>query len=145
MILDTQPSTRSLGSDDNLIPLINVVFLMLIFFMVAGHIESSDGVQVSPPQSTNQLDVSADKLKIVVTAQSRLFVDGKERTQEELKQQLTDYIEQFSVDETDQALVELKADSQLTAEGLQAVLLQIKSAGINRISLLTESLEQQVI
>jgi biopolymer transport protein ExbD len=36
-------------SDDNLIPLINVVFLMLIFFMVAGQIQKSDAIKLQPP------------------------------------------------------------------------------------------------
>jgi biopolymer transport protein ExbD len=137
MILEPQKVTAP-NSDDNLIPLINVVFLMLIFFMVAGHIESSDGTQVSPPLSSNKTESKKDKLKVVVTEKSELFVDGKSLSLEQLKVNLADYIEQ--VPEGD-ARIELKADSQLTAASLQGILLQIKSAGVNRISLVTESLK----
>ena len=33
---------RVFGNDDNLVPLINIIFLLLIFFMVAGNITASD-------------------------------------------------------------------------------------------------------
>ncbi len=141
MIVDTASKRRSSNSDDNLIPLINVVFLMLIFFMVAGHIEASDGVDISPPTSRNEADINLDKLKVVVSSDSKTFVEGKELSAQELTDRLNHYIDMFSEAENNKAVVELKADNQLTAEALQEVLMLIKSAGINHISLVTQSLE----
>lgn len=145
MILDTESNARADSNDDNLIPLINVVFLMLIFFMVAGHIEASDGIEVSPPASINEEDAPVEKLKIVVSNQGALFVDSKPFSNEELTRHLRQYIDSFSEGEIDKTLVELKADSQLTAEKLQDILMLIKSIGINRVSLVTQSEVQQEI
>lgn len=41
-------SAPAASNDDHLIPLINVVFLMLIFFMLAGQIRASDGLPFFP-------------------------------------------------------------------------------------------------
>ena len=45
---------RENRDEEGVIPLINVVFLMLIFFMMAGQIQKSDPVSIVPPQSINQ-------------------------------------------------------------------------------------------
>ena len=42
-------SAPAASNEDHLIPLINVVFLMLIFFMLAGQIRASDGLPFVPP------------------------------------------------------------------------------------------------
>ena len=39
-------------NESNLIPMINVVFLLLIFFMVAGTFKLNGPVEISDPQST---------------------------------------------------------------------------------------------
>jgi len=141
MILDNAPQRTANSSDDNLIPLINVVFLMLIFFMVAGHIEQSDGIDVSPPESSNETDISTEKLKIVVSKDSEFFIEGKPFSLETLPQRLNQYLATFSEQESDKATIELKADSLLTADDLQAILMQLKSAGLNRVSLITKPLD----
>ena len=42
-----QEAPRKDNSDDQLIPLINIVFLMLIFFMVAGQISEQDAQYIA--------------------------------------------------------------------------------------------------
>ena len=41
------------NDDDRILPLINVVFLLLIFFMVVGSLSATDPFQISPPTSVN--------------------------------------------------------------------------------------------
>lgn len=43
--------TKKRSIDVNLIPLINVVFLMLIFFMVAGKVENLDAFNIQTPHT----------------------------------------------------------------------------------------------
>lgn len=53
------PSNRKHNnSDDNMIPLINIVFLLLIFFMVAGKIVKQPSSEIELPSSSNASDVS---------------------------------------------------------------------------------------
>jgi len=113
---------------------------MLIFFMVAGQIQPSDGVEVTPPVSSNETDPQLERLKIVESKAGELFIDGKEIKQSELATRLNQYIDTFSEQRLNQLRVELKADSELSVEQLQTVLKIIKSVGINRVSLITQSL-----
>lgn len=59
------------NQDDNLIPLINIVFLMLIFFMVAGHISESDPIKVQAPSSISDKQDKLEPMVIVVAADGR--------------------------------------------------------------------------
>lgn len=61
------PPTRSTASDDNLIPMINVVFLLLVFFMVAGTIRSADPILVDAPIARSGAEQSAQAVLYVST------------------------------------------------------------------------------
>lgn len=128
-------------SDDNLIPLINVVFLMLIFFMVAGHIEHSDVAKTNPPQSINEQALQKENIaELLVTEKSELFLNGEAIDAENLSEQLkltsaqSESIESFSV--------LLKVDEKLDVVELKKVLRHIKAAGLLRISLVTKKREE---
>jgi biopolymer transport protein ExbD len=140
MILDVNSQAPKQSNDDNLIPLINVVFLMLIFFMVAGHIQASDGVDVSPPSSTNEKDIVETPITIVATNNSELYTKGAQITESDLTLLLEQHV--LSVKENEQLALQLKVDGALAVEDLQDILLLIKSSGIQHISLVTQSLEQ---
>jgi biopolymer transport protein ExbD len=127
-------------NDDNLIPLINVVFLMLIFFMVAGHIEASDGVEVAPPSSVNEKELIAKPVTIVASQDGQLYTNGEAISDIELTTVLKQQLASLTSSET--FSLQLKADGSLTVERLQDILLLIKSSGIQHISLVTQSLEQ---
>ncbi|PCJ33045.1 MAG: hypothetical protein COA90_01050 [Gammaproteobacteria bacterium] len=135
MILTTQAKRKTSSADDSLIPLINVVFLMLIFFMVAGHIEPSDGVNVSPPVSLSASDITAEPLKIVVGKEGQVFIASVLISDGELTQQVLAYSSLMA--EGQQASVIVKADAELAIEQLQRVFKDIKAAGIERLSLIT--------
>ena len=55
-------SNNKRQSDDNMIPLINIVFLLLIFFMVAGQIKAQPDKAIELPESMYL--ITADALSI---------------------------------------------------------------------------------
>lgn len=126
------------NQDDNLIPLINIVFLMLIFFMVAGHISQSDPIKVQPPSSLSDGHISNESVVIIVTKDGQIAF---EQTLIE-KSQLAELISQrFEQDDDQQNFsLQLKTDADLPVEELQSVLQIIKQTGIKRISLATQKL-----
>ena len=73
MKLQLQPH-RSTVSDNNLIPMINVVFLLLIFFMVAGIVRISDPLPLRPPESVGDNLVFAQTV-LYVAADGTLMLD----------------------------------------------------------------------
>lgn len=124
------------SQDDNLIPLINIVFLMLIFFMVAGHISQSDPLKVQPPTSSSETHESQEPLVLVVTTDGQIAFDQAIVAKEELAAQITEKFE-ISEDKTGFNLL-VKVDANLAVEELQSILQIIKQTGLKRVALATQ-------
>ena len=130
-------AARNASSDDNMVPLINVVFLMLVFFMVAGQIQKADPIAVIPPQSINDNRAATDpNIEIVLGADDSLYVDDKlfavEDVQAYLEQQFT------SAPNKDAFWVLIKADGAISLEKLRPVFNQVRLAGLTKVSLATQ-------
>lgn len=65
-------------------PLIDVVFLLLIFFMLTSNFVLQTGINVRLPKAITGDIVNAENLVIYVTAQDLLFVNDKPTTVTEL-------------------------------------------------------------
>lgn len=124
------------NQDDNLIPLINIVFLMLIFFMVAGHISESDPIQVQPPASVSDSQSEVKPLTIVVSTEGEIAVGQEQVTKDTLSAVITQHFEQAADPQVFRLLV--KVDANLAVEELQHILSLIKQTGIKRIALATQ-------
>ena len=62
----------------NLTPLIDVVFLLLIFFMVSTTFTRETQLEVDLPQADNTAEVSAERpLEVVITAEGEYRVNGQ--------------------------------------------------------------------
>ncbi len=73
---------------DPAIPTINIVFLLLLFFLVAGRVRGTDEVGVDMPQS---LQTAADRLPkplLIVTRSGDLRMDGRPISVEALADRL---------------------------------------------------------
>lgn len=72
----------------NLVPLINVIFLLLVFFMLAGTLRSPEPFDVEAPESTTsdkgEVEPIYEQAELVASADGRLSLNGKEITWAEL-------------------------------------------------------------
>ena len=66
----------------NLIPLINIIFLMLIFFMLAGTIAKIDPYKINVPESIIKNDPLTPFLTIIVKKNGEIFIDSKNKKKE---------------------------------------------------------------
>ena len=139
MLVNTNTRQQT-QNDDNMIPLINVVFLMLIFFMIAGQIQQSDAVPIELPGSViaPKLDDSASA-ELLVSATGMLFLDGNPLNVDELTQRLTSKLD--DIQDPNSFRVHIKADASLEAQTLQEILRNIKAAGLAHVSLITRKQE----
>lgn len=129
-------NTDKKNSDDNLVPLINVVFLMLIFFMVAGQIRATDAVPITPPDSLSEIKQDESPAKILVSTELGVYLNGDKLNQEELSKRLRLlYLESKSQDDF---LVQISADQDLPVARLQQVFKQVELAGLTRVYLVTK-------
>jgi len=58
-------------------PLIDVVFLLLIFFIVTTVFVKETGVEVSKPRAATSEDLERQAILIAVTAESRVWQGGR--------------------------------------------------------------------
>ena len=65
--------------DINLTPLIDVVFLLLIFFMVTTTFDRNAEIKISLPTAENTVQAQKqDKLELLIDGQGRYYINGRE-------------------------------------------------------------------
>jgi biopolymer transport protein ExbD len=72
-----QDSQAKPSSDDNMIPLINIVFLLLIFFMVAGQIKAQPDQAITLPSTAQLESAQAQILRLELFADGQLMLNGE--------------------------------------------------------------------
>ncbi len=136
MIIDQGASKRSSNDEDNMIPLINVVFLMLIFFMIAGQISKSDPVKTMPPESVNdQRLTDSESIDLLVSPEGQIFLGDQLVTEDQLTEQLSQRAD--AVEDINQLTVRIKVDADLPVSELKPLLLKVREAGLVKASLIT--------
>ena len=70
----------------DIVPLINVIFLLLIFFMLtSGLAMQPPGIKVNLPKAVTSEIVKYENLEIIVSGENAVYSDGKPVTTQELK------------------------------------------------------------
>ena len=122
--------------DVNLTPLIDVVFLLLIFFMVSTTFEHQSRIQVELPEaSAEPTTPEAESLEIIVDAQGRYFIGDEQVVNTQLKT-LKGAIAKVIGDRTDIPVI-VRADAKSPHQSVVTVLDATSQLGLTRISLAT--------
>jgi len=119
--------------DIELTPLINIVFLILIFFMLAGTITPKDALPVNAATSEivePAINAPADMV-IALDSAGRFSVDSAVVSEEALQAALQKH--RLSADAT----VALKADAALPASALVGMMGRLRQLGFADVTLLT--------
>jgi len=127
-----EQQVRPRNDDERILPLINVVFLLLIFFMIAGQLSATDAFQVEPAESASEGEPEREDALVLVGQDGRLALDGEELEAGALEAALRE-----RVDERPGLRVRLKADGRAAATKVVAVMERLRAAGIKRLHLLT--------
>lgn len=131
MQLKQQPTTQKF---ENILPLVNVVFLLLIFFMLAGAFSKPDAFKVVMPTAENDNAADRKVLTILMNSEGELALDNTILSSEDLKNIVTDKVENGPL-----VLLQLKADANASATRLVDVMENLSDTGLNSIHLLTVS------
>jgi biopolymer transport protein ExbD len=125
----TRPRQREQG--ENVIPLINVVFLLLIFFMIAGKLSEPAPFAVDPPRSEATRPAGPRPITVHVAADGRVAVNTETTTLAALGERLA------AAEGLAEAPVRLKADGQADSHRVMAVMDALRAAGASEVVLLT--------
>ena len=112
----------------NLIPLINVIFLMLIFFMLAGTITKIDPHKINIPESIIKNDPLTPFLTIIIKKNGNVFVDSKNRKKD---LQEKNYIEILRSRKPKE--ISLKIDSETPSEYFLEILKVLENENIKKV------------
>ena len=120
-------------------PLIDVVFLLLIFFMVSANVVQSRVIDVSLPESDSALAGSGETLQITVTAAGDYWVAGQGVGSdiESLVSAVEDQAQMLTADQLAKQSVDIRADADATHQSVIRVLDACASAGFVQVSLAT--------
>lgn len=129
MHFDT-PKPRN--DDERILPLINVVFLLLIFFMLAGALTSTDPFEVEAPRSDSESRPADHDMIIHIGSDGALALDGERVAREAMLAAIG-----TRLSETPEARVKVKADGALAAREAIAVMQDLRGVGVKRVDLLT--------
>lgn len=114
-------------------PLIDVVFLLLIFFMVTTTFDQSPSIKVDLPKASSSKSTSTQtQLIIAVDAQGKFYTNDKLVSEQELTKELL-----ASKEKSDMVLI-VRADENARHKDVVKVLDLIKSAGIDTASIATK-------
>lgn len=117
--------------EGTVLPLINVVFLLLIFFMLAGRVAEPDPPGVDPPPMAAGEDYAGGQMTVALAADGTLTLDGEPVAAETIRGHLDGR-------ETVPAVV-VKADGAVAAGSLLEVLDALRAAGVDDLSLVARS------
>lgn len=127
------PERRPDQTEERILPLINVVFLLLIFFMIAGSLTVSEPFEVTPPQSSSQAAETPESVTILLSQSGQLAFDNQPISEAELLEKLTTQLK-LQPDTS----ITLKADARLDANTLVQLTHKFYDAGVKKLRLLTE-------
>jgi len=81
------------GQDsETIIALIDVVFFLLVFFMLIGRMDATAPFDVSPPVAQSGKDMPAGGATVAISASGALALDGEELGRAELETTLADML-----------------------------------------------------
>lgn len=126
------PPRRRTTDDERILPLINIVFLLLIFFMVSGQITASDPFVVKPPESQTDAVAGERELVIHLGVDGQLALDGAQVSETEFEILLSKRLN-FGKPET----VWLKSDGQADTDQLISLMETMRDSGVEDLKLLT--------
>lgn len=129
---DMASNRHTRNEEERVLPLINVVFLLLIFFMVAGQLSASDPFKIEPPAAERGAATEQRNSLVLIGADGKLALDGKILPAGALQSALT---QRF--DGANDATVRVKADAQAKTGRVVAVMHLLRKAGADKIRLLT--------
>ena len=116
---------------ENVLPLINVVFLLLIFFLLVGHMTPPEIIAVEPPESASEAKPRSEGMLLLIGADGGLALgDGAVDEAALFEKVSTLAIPGF--------VLWLKADRAVDAARAVDVMTVLHRAGIERVVLLTE-------
>ncbi len=117
----------------NLTPMLDVVFIMLIFFIVTATFIKEAGIQVDRPDTMTADSQEDAAILIAISASDEIWIDKQERDPRDLRV----IIERLHAENPKGSIV-IQADEESTNETLVSILEAAKAAGVTNVAIASD-------
>ena len=114
-----------------MLPLINVVFLLLIFFIMTGAMHAVDYFNVDPPTSSSDIQTELNELVILISSDGRVAIDQGEVDEVDLQLTVSDKLARDA-----DTVFRIKADGRVDAARVVEIMELIEAVGVRSVVLL---------
>ncbi len=128
---------REPDRNDRLIPMINIVFLLLTFFMIAGTFRAADLLTIEPPEAASDAALSGDGPVVLVDRDGVMALGGEKMDRAAIVAMLKQQSANAPVE------VRLRADRATRVNVILPLLKALSQAGINHVRLVAVRKEQR--
>ena len=118
----------------NLTPMLDVVFIMLIFFIVTATFIKEAGIQVDRPETVTAEPQEDASILIAISAGDEIWIDKQERDPRDVRV----VIERLHAENPKGSIV-IQADEESSNEMLIVVLEAAKAVGVKNVAIATEN------
>ena len=127
--------------DINITPLIDVVFLLLIFFMVSTTFERESEINITLPEASEEIvDSKPDVIRIAIDANEKIYINDQPLVNSQLltiREALRD-----AVKDAEDMPVVINADAEATHQSVIKVMDAARQLGLVKITFATQILDE---
>ncbi|MFL2753897.1 MAG: ExbD/TolR family protein [Gammaproteobacteria bacterium] len=121
------------ADEPNITPMLDVVFILLIFFIVTANFIKDPGLEITRPDSETAEITENAAILIAIGPAGEVYMDGRRIDVRQVKANVIRLIA-----ENPQGSVVLQADKKATAEKIIGVMDEVREAGVIDISIASE-------
>ncbi len=127
-------------TDVNLTPLIDVVFLLLIFFMVSTTFDSTSELKIDLPQASANKPVEKHRMTLIIDPQGDYYLNGK-RLKNKSADLLLLELYRATGDDKETPIV-IQSDAKSPVQSLVTAMDVVGQIGLNHLSIATTKATQ---
>ena len=125
---------RKLDATLNMTPMIDIVFLLLIFFLLTTNFITEEGIKVKLPQARSTAAQTQEDITVVISKEGKIFIRNDEMNESRLFDRVSALI-----GNDPHKLVIVKADREIILNKAVKVMDIAKAAGAERLCIATEA------
>ena len=121
------------AEEPNITPMLDVVFILLIFFIVTANFIKDPGLEINRPDSETAEITENAAILMAIGPAGEIYMDGRRIDVRQVKANVIRLMA-----ENPQGAVVMQADEKATAEKIIAVMDEVREAGVIDISIASE-------
>ncbi|MDT8316914.1 MAG: biopolymer transporter ExbD [bacterium] len=126
---------KRIESPPDITPMIDVVFLLLIFFMISTTFINTPGIKITLPEATSdEIKTEKTTIRLVISNKGDIYMDDEKLALEALGNIFTS-----AAKEAKESIVIISADENASHGSVVKVMDSAKNSGITRLAIETQA------